>query len=203
MVTVVDARHIYQQLDNEQAREQIAFADIIILNKIDLVSERSLDDVVRRLRSLNPLARIYTATQCDVDLQNVLNVGAFDLRNALKLEPQLLDDVTHEHDADIGCVSIREPGGIDETRFTRWINQLVQAQGKDLLQDQGHYRPGRRAAAVRLPWRPHDARRSPWKAMEARRAAGERTRIHRQDIGCGCAAIRIEACRATAAVASA
>ena len=56
VVTVVDARHIYQQLDNEQAREQIAFADIIILNKIDLVSEHGLDDVVRRLRSLNPLA---------------------------------------------------------------------------------------------------------------------------------------------------
>ena len=59
VVTVVDARHIYQQLDNEQAREQIAFADIIILNKTDLVSEHGLDGVVRRLRSLNPLARIY------------------------------------------------------------------------------------------------------------------------------------------------
>ena len=66
VVTVVDARHIYQQLDNEQAREQIAFADVIILNKTDLVSEHDLDGVTRRLRSLNPLARIYTATQCDV-----------------------------------------------------------------------------------------------------------------------------------------
>jgi G3E family GTPase len=49
VVTVVDARHISQQLDNDQAREQIAFADIVILNKIDLGSEHGLDGVVRRL----------------------------------------------------------------------------------------------------------------------------------------------------------
>ena len=179
VVTVVDARHIYQQLDNEQAREQIAFADIIILNTIDLVSERGLDSVVRRLRSLNPLARIYWATQCDVDLQHVLDVGAFDLRNALKLEPQLLDDIAHEHDADIGCVSIREPGRMDETRFTPVDQSACSGPGQGLVEDQGHYRPGRRGAAVRLPWRPHDAGRAPWKAMEARRATGKRTGNHR------------------------
>ena len=203
VVTVVDARHIYQQLDNEQAREQIAFADVIILNKTDLVSEHDLDGVARRLRSLNPLARIYTATQCDVDLQHVLDVGAFDLRNALKLEPQLLDDVTHEHDADIGCVSIRELGGIDETQFTRWINQLVQAQGKDLLRIKGiidlEGEPRRfvfHGVHMTLDGRPG----KPWKPGEPR--VNELVFIGRT---LDAAALRsgFEACRATAAMASA
>jgi len=137
LVTVVDALHVGRQLDNEQAREQIAFADVIIVNKTDLISEPDLDGVVERLRSLNPLARIHRASQCDVDLSHVLGIGAFDLRNALKLEPQLLDDVSHEHAEDIVCVSIREPGARDEVRFTQWLNQLVQIQGKDLLRIKG------------------------------------------------------------------
>jgi G3E family GTPase len=137
IVTVVDARHISEQISNEQAREQIAFADVIILNKIDLVSEPSLDDLMRRLVSLNPLARMHRATRCDVDLRHVLGVRAFDLRNALKLEPTLLDDSTHEHDMDIQCISIRGLGAIDETRLLRWLNLLVQAQGKDLLRIKG------------------------------------------------------------------
>ena len=134
---MVDARHISEQLSNEQAREQIAFGDVIILNKTDLVSERCLDDLVRRLVSLNPLARMHRATRCEVDLSHVLDVRAFDLRNALKLEPTLLDDSTHEHDTDIQCIAIREPGSIDEPRFMRWLNLLVQAQGRDLLRIKG------------------------------------------------------------------
>jgi G3E family GTPase len=133
----VDARHIEEQLGNEQAREQIAFADVIILNKIDIASADGVDDLLTRLRSLNPLARMHRAIRCDVDPRHVLDVRAFDLRNVLKLEPTLLDDTTHEHDADIQCVSIREFGAIDEPRFIQWLNQLVQTQGKDLLRIKG------------------------------------------------------------------
>ena len=137
VVTVVDAHHIAEQIGNEQAREQIAFADVIIINKTDLVPEVRLTDLIRQLTSLSPLAKIYPAVRCDVDLRHVLDVRAFDLRNALKLEPKLLEDISHEHDADIQCISIREQGAIDEARFTRWLNQLVQTQGKDLLRIKG------------------------------------------------------------------
>jgi len=122
IVTVADARHIVDQLHNEQAREQVAFADIILLNKIDLVSERDIKERLRLLRSLNPLARIHRAVNCGVDLAEVLDVRCFDLRNALKLEPQLLADRTHEHDPDIACISIRARGAIDVVRFNHWIN---------------------------------------------------------------------------------
>jgi G3E family GTPase len=137
IVTVVDAQYIVEQLHNEQAREQVAFADVILINKVDLVSECSIAEIGRLIRSLNPLARIHNTTNCEIDLGFVLDVRAFDLKNALRLDPQLLADSTHEHDADISCVSIREPGAVDATLLTRWLNQLVQTQGKDLLRIKG------------------------------------------------------------------
>jgi G3E family GTPase len=137
IITVADARHVVDQLHNEQAREQVAFADVILLNKIDLVLEPDVEERCRLLRSLNALARIYRTVNCSIDLAEVLDVRAVDLRNALKLDPELLADSTHEHDADIACVSIREHGSIDATRFNRWINEVVQAQGKNLLRVKG------------------------------------------------------------------
>lgn len=137
IVTVVDARHVRDQLDNEQAREQVAFADVVLINKIDLVEEGELEPLRVLMRSLNPLARIHETKDCCIDLKEVLGVGAFDLRNALRLDPQLLADSEHEHDADIGCVSIRERGSVNATLFTRWLNALVQSQGKDLLRTKG------------------------------------------------------------------
>jgi G3E family GTPase len=137
VITVIDAQHIIEQLHNEQAREQVAFADVILINKIDLVANRSLEDLGRLLRSLNPLATIHRTRSCEVDLGHVLGVHAFDLRNALKLDPQLLADSTHEHDADISCVSIRDSGAIDASLFTRWLNELVQSRGNDLLRIKG------------------------------------------------------------------
>jgi G3E family GTPase len=137
IVTVVDAKHIIEQLHNEEAREQIAFADAILVNKIDLVPDREVEELIRLIRSLNPLARIYRTTSCNIDLACVVGMRAFDLRNALKLDPQLLTDSTHEHDQDIGCISIRERGAVDTMLFTRWLNQLIQSQGKDLLRIKG------------------------------------------------------------------
>jgi G3E family GTPase len=137
IVTVVDARHVRTQLHNEQAREQVAFADMVLINKIDLATEQEVEALVDVVRSLNPLAKIQRSRECDVDLRNVLGIRAFDLRNALRLDPQLLTDSTHEHDSDISCVSICEDGAIDAALFNRWINELVQSIGKDLLRTKG------------------------------------------------------------------
>jgi G3E family GTPase len=137
IITVADARHIIDQLHNEQAREQVAFADVILINKTDLVSEEEVEERCRLLRSLNALARIHRTVNCSIGMTDVLDVRAFDLRNALKLEPELLADSTHEHDADIACVSIRRRGSIDVARFNRWINELIQTQGKDLFRVKG------------------------------------------------------------------
>jgi G3E family GTPase len=134
---VIDAHNIGRQISNEQAREQIAFADVLVVNKTDLISSTEIGPLRRQLRALNPLASMHEATGCEVDLRHVLDVRAFDLRNALRLEPALLEDASHEHDQDIQCVSIRDQGAVDEAAFMRWLNLLVQARGADLLRIKG------------------------------------------------------------------
>jgi len=84
IVTLVDARHIGQQLERVQiAADQVAFADVMLLNKIDLVDEAALAQVERRLRTINATARIVRTQNASLPLDQVLNVGAFDLARAV------------------------------------------------------------------------------------------------------------------------
>lgn len=92
IVTVVDARHVTRHLGTgTECLEQIAFADVIVLNKTDLVSAAELDAVEARVRSLNPAARVHRAERADVDLGAVLDVGGFDLSRALQEKPSFLE----------------------------------------------------------------------------------------------------------------
>ncbi|WP_341897645.1 GTP-binding protein [Ferrovibrio terrae] len=109
IVTVVDARHLPARLkDSREAEEQIAFADVIVLNKTDLVTPAELAEVERRIRSVNQFAQIHHATKCDVDLAKVLDRGAFDLSRILDLEPDFLKqgpahgEPGHVHDEHCG-----------------------------------------------------------------------------------------------------
>lgn len=99
IVAVVDARHIMDRLlDTREAEEQIAFADVILLNKTDLVTPQELRRVERRIRFTNEIAPIYHTSRCAVDLNKVLNQGSFDLDRILMFEPEFLKDMQHEHD---------------------------------------------------------------------------------------------------------
>lgn len=95
IVTMVDARHFDQQLeDSEETRTQIAFADVIVLNKTDLVSGADLDDLERRVRTINALARIVRADpkrRASVPMSAVLGIGGFDLARALDYKPTFLE----------------------------------------------------------------------------------------------------------------
>ncbi len=95
IVTMVDARHFDQQLaENEEARAQIAFADVIVLNKTDLASGLELDALERRVRAINALARIVRtdpAQRGAVPMSAVLGIGGFDLARALEYEPAFLE----------------------------------------------------------------------------------------------------------------
>jgi len=85
---LVDAKHVMARLDDsKEAREQVAFADRIILNKVDLVDKAELETVERRLRALNPLAPITRAERADVPLDQVLGVHGFDLERILDINP--------------------------------------------------------------------------------------------------------------------
>jgi len=107
VTTVVDAKHLPLRLkDSREAAEQIAFADQIILNKTDLVSEAELAEVERAIRTLNPLAPIHRAQRSNVPLEQVLGRGSFDLSRITELEPDFLNpahgEPGHVHDEHCG-----------------------------------------------------------------------------------------------------
>ena len=166
VTTVVDAKHVLLRLaDSREAREQVAFADQIVLNKTDLVDETALVEVERRLRRLNPLAPIHRAQRSNVDLAMILERGGFDLARILDLEPEFLnpghgeaghvhdehcshdhahgDPAPHTHgghaheDQDIAGVSLTTDRPLDGQRVTQWLNTLLQRQGPDILRAKG------------------------------------------------------------------
>jgi G3E family GTPase len=173
VTTVVDAKHVLLRLaDSKEAREQVAFADQIVLNKTDLVTESELAEVERRLRRLNPLAPIHRATKSNVPLDAILGRGGFDLDRILDIEPEFLnpahgeaghvhdehcghddhdhhdhhDHAHHDHeharghahdDQDIRGVALTFERPLDGTKVTRWLNEVLQAQGPDILRAKG------------------------------------------------------------------
>ena len=92
VTTVVDAKHIWQHIDDsDEAREQIAFADVILLNKIDLVTETELDQLEARISGMNGAAKIYRTKNAVVEMDKILNVGGFDLDRAMEVDPQFME----------------------------------------------------------------------------------------------------------------
>ena len=137
VVTVVDAKHIWEHWDSDEAQEQIAFADVILVNKIDLVTPQQLDELEQRIRGMNALVKIYRTRNCDVEMDSVLGVNAFDLRRALQIDPAFLLEDSHEHDESVFSFAIVEPGAVDFDRLTRWMSQLLQTQGPNIFRMKG------------------------------------------------------------------
>ena len=139
VVTVADAKWLTDRLkDAPEAKNQIAFADVIILNKIDLVSPDELAAVEDRIRAINPYARIHRAKNCQVPIAEVLNRNAFDLDRIIELAPDFLEEGHHHHhDEDMQSVSVRHPGAVDPEKFMPWISDLTQREGPNILRCKG------------------------------------------------------------------
>jgi len=139
IVTVADAKWLSQRLkDAPEAKNQIAFADVILINKTDLVSESDLIEVEARIRGINPYARLIRTQKCQVPLAEVLDRGAFDLERILDLEPQFLEaGHHHHHDEEMQSISINVDGEVDPDRFMPWINDIIQRDGPDILRSKG------------------------------------------------------------------
>ena len=91
-VTLVDAGHIEQHIDQQsEASEQVAYADVIVLNKIDLAEDADLDRIERRLRNMNARAAIHRTEKSELPLDRILNVGGFNLNRALEIDPKFLE----------------------------------------------------------------------------------------------------------------
>jgi G3E family GTPase len=144
IVTVVDARHIEAHLSEikpagveNEAVEQVAFADRIILNKIDLVEVCQLAAVTSRLQSINAMADIIPTSWAKVDLDRILGVGAFDLSRTLSLDPAFLDQGEHLHDTSVTSVGIELAGQVDPERLNKWLGKLLAEKGVDIFRMKG------------------------------------------------------------------
>jgi G3E family GTPase len=166
VTTVVDAKHLPLRLaDSREAAEQIAFADQIVLNKTDLVSEAELVAVEAAIRRLNPLAPIHRTQRSGVALDKILGRGGFDLERITSLEPEFLNpghgeaghvhdehcDADHDHHdhhdhdavldhaaaAGIRGVSLSFDRPLDGQQVTNWLNGVLQEQGPDILRAKG------------------------------------------------------------------
>jgi len=145
IVTVVDAKHLLPHLDEEkpegvenEAVEQLAFADRIVLNKIDLADNSELDEVESRIRKVNLLAPIIRTQHGKVDLDAILEIGAFSLDRVLADDPEFLDpDAEHQHDLTVTSVGIEVDGDIDIDRLNEWMGNLLGTKGTDIFRSKG------------------------------------------------------------------
>ena len=145
IITVVDAKHIIQHVDEEKPEgvenesvEQLAFADRIILNKIDLVSQDQLQDVENKIKSINAFAPIFHTQNSLIDPKELINIGSFDLERTLEMDPEFLDtDAEHEHDQRVTSTSSKFEGELNVNKLERWIGSLMQNKAEDLFRYKG------------------------------------------------------------------
>ena len=133
VVTVVDSKHIWQQIDHStEAREQIAFADLVLLNKTDLINPEDLPELEYKIRNLNGAARIAQTRNSDVDIGTVLDLRSL----ALEAKAQNHDD-NHSHSQDISTVSIVLPGDLDGLKVSQWFRELIAESGPNIMRMKG------------------------------------------------------------------
>ncbi len=164
VVTVVDAKWLRDRLkDAPEAKNQIAFADVILVNKTDLVSKEELEDVEARIRAINPYAKLHRTQRAQIPIGEVLDRNAFDLDRILEIEPNFLhaDDhghahdhdhhhhdhghdhehhhhgLKHYHDEDMQSVSIKTDQPLDPNKFFPWLQELVAKDGQSILRCKG------------------------------------------------------------------
>src|SRR5712671_6842389 len=167
VVTVADARWLQDRLkDTPEAKNQIAFADVILLNKTDLVEPDALSEVEARIRGINPYAKLHKTERCRIALPEVLGRNAFDLDRIMEIEPEFLGGdghhhhdhdhdhahdhehghghahhhdggLKHYHDEEMQSVSLKTDRPLDPDKFFPWVQDLVQKEGPSILRCKG------------------------------------------------------------------
>jgi G3E family GTPase len=159
VVTVADAKWLQERLkDAPEAKNQIAFADVILLNKTDLVPPEVLREVEGRIRGINPYAKVHRTERCRIPLPEVLGRNAFDLDRIIAIEPDFLPGnghdhhhdhgdhghghdhdhgLKHHHDEDMQSVALKTDAPLDPDKFFPWVQDLVAKDGPSILRCKG------------------------------------------------------------------
>jgi len=151
IITVADAKWLRFRLkDAPEAKNQIAFADVILLNKADLVTEAELLEVEARIRSINPYAKLHRTQHSQIALDEILGRNAFDLARIIDIEPEFLDGgdhdhrhnhdsggMKHHHDEEVQSFSMQTDKPLDQDKFFPWVQKLVIDEGTQILRTKG------------------------------------------------------------------
>jgi len=138
VITVVDAKHAMQQLDaSREVREQVAFADRILLSKVDLVEDEAVQALKERLLRINPRAPIKPVHFGQVEIGEVLDIRGFNLNAILEIDPGFLDDDAHVHDEDVTSFVFRSSQPFDPGKLEDFLSGLIQVYGQDMLRYKG------------------------------------------------------------------
>lgn len=137
IVTVVDAFHGLTQLERStECPRQIAFADVVIVNKIDLAGPELTEKIKEQIQSINPDVKMIETSRAQVDLNQILNLNKFDLEKTLSSHPQFLTS-HHHHHSQVGSVGLELLGDIHPEKFQAWISEVLQNQGPDIYRLKG------------------------------------------------------------------
>jgi G3E family GTPase len=138
IVTMVDAKHAPQQLDeHHEAQEQVGFADRILITKVDVVRPDDVAQLRQRLVQMNPRAKIGEASHGQASIADLLDIRGFNLNAILEIEPDFLTDVDHEHDDDVTSFVFREDRPLDLERVEDFLSGVIQVYGTKLMRYKG------------------------------------------------------------------
>lgn len=146
IVTIVDALHLLFQLEQTpETRSQVLCADLILLNKTDLVDTETLDGVLGKIRELNPDAEIYETKHASIEPQKLFSISLLQQNSLKEVEQSLIQEHHHEghhhhphtHDEEVMSFSLEIPGFMDLERLDAWLNMLTMLHGTNLYRMKG------------------------------------------------------------------
>ncbi|HZM34346.1 MAG TPA: GTP-binding protein [Burkholderiales bacterium] len=138
IITLVDAKHAPQQLDDyHEAQEQVGFADRILMSKTDLVSDDDVETLSKRLKRMNPRAPIKKVHFGNAPIAEVLDIRGFNLNAILELDPQFLTEVAHEHHDEVESFVFRSDKPFQGEQLEQFLSGMIQLHGPDLLRYKG------------------------------------------------------------------
>jgi G3E family GTPase len=138
VVTVVDAKHAQKQLDeHDEARRQVGFADRILLSKTDLVEDGKVEELMKRLKQMNPRAQYKKAHFGEADIKELLDIRGFNLNAALEVDPEFLTSDYHEHNDDVASFVWKDPRPMHMEKIETFLSLMVENYGEDLLRYKG------------------------------------------------------------------
>ena len=138
VITVVDAKHAMTQLDqSKEIREQVAFADRLLLSKVDLIDEDALQALKTRLLRINPRAPMSEVHFGQTDIKQILDIRGFNLNAILEIDPQFLETDEHDHDEDVSSFVFRSNKPFDAGKLEDFLSGLIQVYGQDMLRYKG------------------------------------------------------------------